>query len=43
MVMSDDGCAYSTLGSALQYKVPASSDRMTEIARTIKYCRDALA
>jgi sugar phosphate isomerase/epimerase len=26
-----------------EYKVPASSDRMTEIARTIKYCRDALA
>jgi sugar phosphate isomerase/epimerase len=26
-----------------EYKVPAGSDRMTEIARTIKYCRDALA
>jgi sugar phosphate isomerase/epimerase len=25
-----------------EYKVPAKSDRMTEIARTIKYCRDAL-
>jgi len=25
------------------YKFPATSDRMTEIARTIKYCRDALA
>lgn len=25
------------------YKVSASSDRMTEIARTIKYCRDALS
>ena len=26
-----------------EYKVPAGSDRMTEIARTIKFCRDALA
>jgi sugar phosphate isomerase/epimerase len=26
-----------------EYKVPAGSDRMTEIERTIKYCRDALA
>jgi hypothetical protein len=26
-----------------EYKVPASSDRMTELARTVKYCRDALA
>lgn len=26
-----------------EYRVPAGSDRMTEIARTIKYCRDALA
>jgi len=26
-----------------EYKVPATSDRMTEIARAIKYCRDALA
>jgi sugar phosphate isomerase/epimerase len=26
-----------------EYKVPANSDRMTEIARSIKYCRDALA
>jgi sugar phosphate isomerase/epimerase len=26
-----------------EYKVPAGSDRMTEIARSIKYCRDALA
>ena len=25
-----------------EYKVPAGSDRMTEIARTVKYCRDAL-
>ena len=25
-----------------EYKVPAGSDRMTEIARTIKYCREAL-
>lgn len=25
-----------------EYKVPAGSDRMTELARTIKYCRDAL-
>jgi sugar phosphate isomerase/epimerase len=25
-----------------EYKVPPNSDRMTEIARTIKYCRDAL-
>ncbi len=26
-----------------EYKVPASSDRMKEIARSIQYCRDALA
>jgi sugar phosphate isomerase/epimerase len=26
-----------------EYKVPEGSDRMTEIARAIKYCRDALA
>ena len=26
-----------------EYKVPAGSDRMVEIARTIKYCREALA
>ena len=26
-----------------EYKVPANSERMTEIARTVKYCRDALA
>jgi sugar phosphate isomerase/epimerase len=26
-----------------EYKVPAGSDRMTELARSIKYCRDALA
>jgi sugar phosphate isomerase/epimerase len=26
-----------------EYKVPAGSDQMTEIARSIKYCRDALA
>jgi sugar phosphate isomerase/epimerase len=26
-----------------EYKVPAGSDRMTEIARSIKFCRDALA
>jgi sugar phosphate isomerase/epimerase len=26
-----------------EYKIPAGSDRMTEIARAIKYCRDALA
>src|SRR5688572_5754796 len=26
-----------------EYKVPAGSDRMTEIARAVKYCRDALA
>ncbi len=26
-----------------EYKVPATSDRMTELARAIKYCRDALA
>jgi sugar phosphate isomerase/epimerase len=26
-----------------EYKVPPSSDRMTEIARAIKFCRDALA
>jgi sugar phosphate isomerase/epimerase len=25
-----------------EYKVPKNSDRMTEIARTVKYCRDAL-
>ena len=25
-----------------EYKVPTGSDRMTEIARAIKYCRDAL-
>ncbi len=25
-----------------EYKVPAGSDRMTELARTIKFCRDAL-
>lgn len=25
-----------------EYKVPAGSDRMTEIARALKYCRDAL-
>ena len=25
-----------------EYKVPAGSDRMKELARTIKYCRDAL-
>jgi len=25
-----------------EYQIPAGSDRMTEIARTIKYCRDAL-
>lgn len=25
-----------------EYRVPTGSDRMTEIARTIKYCRDAL-
>jgi sugar phosphate isomerase/epimerase len=25
------------------YRVPAGSDRMTEIARAIKFCRDALA
>jgi sugar phosphate isomerase/epimerase len=25
-----------------EYKVPAGSDRMTEIARTIEYCRKAL-
>jgi len=25
-----------------EYKIPAGSDRMTEIARGIKYCRDAL-
>lgn len=25
-----------------EYKVPADSDRMTEIARAVKYCRDAL-
>jgi len=26
-----------------EYKVPAGSDRMTELARAIKYCRDVLA
>ena len=26
-----------------EYKVPADSDRMKEIARAIKFCRDALA
>jgi len=26
-----------------EYKIPAGSDLMTEIARTIQYCRDALA
>jgi sugar phosphate isomerase/epimerase len=26
-----------------EYKIPSGSDRMTEIARTIKYCREALA
>ena len=26
-----------------EYKVPAGSDRMTELARAIKFCRDALA
>jgi sugar phosphate isomerase/epimerase len=26
-----------------EYKVPAGSDRMTEIAKCVKYCRDALA
>jgi sugar phosphate isomerase/epimerase len=26
-----------------EYKVPAGSDRMTEIARAIRYCREALA
>ena len=26
-----------------EYKVPPGSDRMTEIARAIKYCREALA
>ncbi len=26
-----------------EYPIPAGSDRMTEIARAIKYCRDALA
>jgi sugar phosphate isomerase/epimerase len=26
-----------------EYKVPDNSDRMTEIARALKYCRDALA
>ena len=25
-----------------EYKVPAGSDRMTELGRTIRYCRDAL-
>jgi len=26
-----------------EYRVPEGSDRMTEIAKTVKYCRDALA
>ena len=26
-----------------EYKVPATSDRMTELARAVNYCRDALA
>jgi sugar phosphate isomerase/epimerase len=26
-----------------EYKIPAGSDRMTEIARAVKYCREALA
>lgn len=26
-----------------EYKIPAGSDRMKEIARAIQYCRDALA
>lgn len=26
-----------------EYKIPSGSDRMTEIARALKYCRDALA
>ncbi len=26
-----------------EYKVPATSDRMTELAKAIRYCRDALA
>ena len=26
-----------------EYKVPAGSDRMTELARAVKFCRDALA
>jgi sugar phosphate isomerase/epimerase len=26
-----------------EYKIPAGSDRMTEIARALRYCRDALA
>jgi sugar phosphate isomerase/epimerase len=26
-----------------EYKIPAGSDRMTELARAIKFCRDALA
>jgi len=26
-----------------EYKIPAGSDRMTELARAIQYCRDALA
>jgi hypothetical protein len=25
-----------------EYKVPAGSDRMTELAKTIEYCRKAL-
>ena len=26
-----------------EYKVPADSDRMTELAKCIQYCRDALS
>jgi hypothetical protein len=26
-----------------EYPIPAGSDRMTEIAKSLKYCRDALA
>lgn len=26
-----------------EYKIPAGSDRMTELARTLKYCRESLA
>jgi sugar phosphate isomerase/epimerase len=26
-----------------EYKIPAGSDRMTELARTIQFCREALA